>query len=687
MYFSSRPTHFIFHFAIIIYCYSLVACVLESFNSKIFLSAKFASNGPDGLRTAHNILLNDTNLDDDYLIQFLHNRILNLNFHQHQYGGGGSARSSSKNINASYFPSLLSKKINAAMELLEEVQSPRALPKHDLGELRDRVQSMFYHAYNGYMRYAYPRDELRPLSCTGADTWGAYSLTLVDALDSLVLLGNYSEFQRAADLLLRQLDPLANVNVSVFETNIRIVGGLLSAHLLSNRAGYANGDGWPCSGPLLAMAERFARRLLPAFATATGMPYGTVNLLHGVPPGETPVACTACVGTLLVEFGALSRLTGDPAFESAAMRAVRALHSLRSPLGLVGNHVDVQRGRWTALDAGIGSAVDSYFEYLVKAGVLLQRPELVSMFNGYKDAYNKHVRMDDWYFWVHMDKGHLTSPVFQSLDAFWPGVLSLVGDTDQALRTLHNYHQVWKAHGSLPEFYSVPKSQPVPGREAYPLRPELIESIYYLHRATGDPAVLQMGVDVLYSIETMARTDCGFATVSNVLHHSLEDRMESFFLAETVKYLYLLFTPDHFLHTASRTGGYSVQTPRGACRVWSGAHVFNTEAHPIDAACLDCCHSPRPAEASQIDLVVVLGLGLEAQDEDWLAAAADRLGGNRDDDSGPINEQSFDASDDKNSTMSPSSDSAAANRFELLTCPTPPFHQRLTVHGQVLPDN
>lgn len=72
-----------------------------------------------------------------------------------------------------------------------------------------------------------------------------------------------------------------------------------------------------------------------AFDTATGMPYGTVNLRHGVPKGETTVTCTACIGTFIIEFGTLSRLTGDPVFEKTAIRAIRVLWKYRSPLGLV----------------------------------------------------------------------------------------------------------------------------------------------------------------------------------------------------------------------------------------------------------------------------------------------------------------------------------------------------------------
>lgn len=92
---------------------------------------------------------------------------------------------------------------------------------------------MFQHAYDSYLRYAYPYDELRPLSCDGMDTWGSYSLTLIDTLDMLVIMGNYSEFNRVVDIVLQKQNFDTDINVSVFETNIRIIGGLLSAHLLS----------------------------------------------------------------------------------------------------------------------------------------------------------------------------------------------------------------------------------------------------------------------------------------------------------------------------------------------------------------------------------------------------------------------------------------------------------------------
>lgn len=110
------------------------------------------------------------------------------------------------------------------------------------------------------------------------------------------------------------------------------------------------------------------------------------------------------------------------------MNALYALYNHRSSIGLVGNHIDIATGRWTAQDAGIGAGVDSYYEYLVKGSILLQKPELMEMFLEGRKAIDKYLKKDDWHLWVSMNKGQVTLPVFQSLEAYWPGVLSLIGE-------------------------------------------------------------------------------------------------------------------------------------------------------------------------------------------------------------------------------------------------------------------
>lgn len=468
------------------------------------------------------------------------------------------------------------------------------MTEDEIEKYRQKTKAMFYHGYDSYLQYAYPYDELKPLSCSGHDTWGSYSLTLIDALDTLLILGNASEFRRVSKLLSETLNFDMDINVSVFETNIRVVGGLLSAHLLAQRAGVKVEEGWPCHGPLLRLAVDAAERLLPAFNTPTGMPYGTVNLRYGVPPSETSITCTAGCGTFIIEFGTISALTGDKRFINAAFGALEGLWKSRSKLGLVGNHTDVLSGKWTAQDAGIGAGVDSYFEYLLKGGILFGLPKLVDMFKEFYGKVEQYLKISDWYVWAHMEKGQVTMPIFQSLDAYWPGLQTLWGDIGPASRTLQKYHSVWRHFGFIPEFYQIASGEPYSGRAGYPLRPELIESAMYLYRATKDPYFLEVGRDMLHSIESSARTPCGYATIKDVKTHEKEDRMESFFLAETTKYLYLLFDEHNFIHQRNESEHHQTTSSLSlSCTTGSAGYVFNTEAHPIDVGAVHCCPSSR----------------------------------------------------------------------------------------------
>lgn len=155
---------------------------------------------------------------------------------------------------------------------------------------------------------------------------------------------------------------------------------------------------------------------------------------------------------------------------------------------------------------------------------------------------------------------------------------------------------MWKQYGFVPEFYDIVNSKPHK-RDGYPLRPEFTESVFYLYQATKDPHLLSIGADVVDSIVHSARTDCGYATVISVIDHTIEDRMESFFLAETLKYLYLLFDKDNFMHNKGGQGTIWKQKDQLGneknCIVGTGGYVFNTEAHPIDIAALSCCSSVK----------------------------------------------------------------------------------------------
>ncbi|EYU33010.1 hypothetical protein ABFS82_07G040000 [Erythranthe guttata] len=438
--------------------------------------------------------------------------------------------------------------------------------KEEAKQLRDEVREMFYHAFDGYMKHAFPRDELKPLSCGGEDTLGGYALTLIDSLDTLALLGDREQFTTSVEWIGKNIRFDINKTVSIFETTIRILGGLLSAHLIASD--YNTGMRIPSyDDELLHLAEDLARRMLPAFDTPTGIPFGSVNLMHGVDENESKITSTAGGGTLTLEFGVLSRLTNDPIFEQVTKNAVRGLWARRSRINLVGAHIDVFSGEWTQKDAGIGTSIDSFYEYLLKAYLLFGDEEYLFIFQEAYRAAMVYLYNDPWYVEVNMNSAALVWPLFNSLQAFWPGLQVLAGDIEPAIRTHAAFFSVWKRYGFTPEGFNLATFNVQQGQKSYPLRPELIESTYWLYKATRNPSYLDAGRDMLASLQYAARCTCGYCHISDVEFHQQEDHMESFFLAETVKYLWLLFDlaagPDNLVEN----GPYK--------------YIFSTEGHLI----------------------------------------------------------------------------------------------------------
>eukprot|EP00964_Phaeocystis_antarctica_P112093 scaffold76310_cov72-Phaeocystis_antarctica.AAC.2 len=177
------------------------------------------------------------------------------------------------------------------------------------------------------------------------------------------------------------------------------------------------------------------------------------------------------------------------------------------------------------------------------------------MWNASYAAVRTHLKKGAWYGEVNM---HLTSkqqatPHFESLQAFWPALQVLAGDVDEAAQSFAAFYEIWRRYRVLPERYDLQRQVVHPHVAAYPLRPELAESCYALYRATRSDAYLQAGAVMVASLNSVARTDVGFASIRSVITLEQDDHMTSFFLAETLKYLYLLFDEANFLnvHAAS----------------------------------------------------------------------------------------------------------------------------------------
>ncbi|XP_012720282.2 ER degradation-enhancing alpha-mannosidase-like protein 3 [Fundulus heteroclitus] len=432
-----------------------------------------------------------------------------------------------------------------------------AMSRQEKQKLRNQVVEMFDHAYQNYMDHAYPADELMPLTCRGRvrglepsrgdvdDALGKFSLTLIDTLDTLVLLNKTTEFEAAVRRVLSDVRLDNDIVVSVFETNIRVLGGLLGGHSMAVMLKEGGRHMQWYQDELLHMAKDLGLRLLPAFNTSSGLPYPRINLKHGVRGPETRTGtetdtCTACAGTMILEFAALSRFTGDPVFEDHARRALDFLWEKRQRnSNLVGTTINIHSGEWVRRDSGVGAGIDSYYEYLLKAYILLGDDLFLQRFNIHYASIMKYISQPPLLLDVHIHKPLLPARTWMdSLLAFFPGLQVLKGDIRPAIETHEMLYQVTKKHNFLPEAFTtdfrVHWAQ-------HPLRPEFAESTYFLYKATGDPYYLEAGRTILDNLNRFARVPCGFAAMKDVRTGSHEDRMDSFFLAEMFKYLFLLF--------------------------------------------------------------------------------------------------------------------------------------------------
>ena len=398
----------------------------------------------------------------------------------------------------------------------------------------------------------------------------------------------------------------------MFETTIRGLGGLLSAHLFA--VGSLPGlpkehDGkmkmFTYNDELLHLAEDLGRRLLPALTKSpTGIPYPRINLRHGLPHGiknpryynrilgcpqyhpdpdsepehpserfwrhpspksvkrerpeeEITETCTAGAGSLVLEFTTLSRLTGDLRFEEAAKKAFDAIWNRRSAIGLVGAGVDAESGLWTGANSGIGAGVDSFFEYAFKGYVLLagnaDESYFLQVWEKSRAALERHVLVREpatWWNNVHVNTGAgiQGGAWIDSLGGFFAGTLSQAGGAseeddalDLAVKGNLVYSALWNRYNALPERFNTRLSTIEGGLSWYPGRPEFVESTYLLYRATKDPFWLHVGEMAMRDLKRRCWARCGWAGLQDVRTGERQNRMESFWLSETWKYLFLLF--------------------------------------------------------------------------------------------------------------------------------------------------
>ena len=451
---------------------------------------------------------------------------------------------------------------------------------------RQHVRDAMRHAWGGYRTYAFGRDELHPVSGTGGDPWGGMGTTLVDSLDTLWLMGMRDEFWEARDWVRDHLDHDQVGTVSLFETTIRSLGGLLAAYDLS-------GD-----RTFLDRADDLGGRLLAAFSSPSGIPYGAVNLRTGrasnlpATPRGTRLAEYA---TLQVEFRYLARATGRAEYARGVERIMEVVEEMQPPSGLLPISTSNlgKRARGQGSVVSLGAMGDSAYEYMLKTWLQGGRtePRYRAMYDramqGLHDGGMLLRTVPSGLLFVAELHGGRVHPKMDHLTCFLGGTLALGAYTDprgpgsaRALRDLatarslaYTCYQMYARtatglSGEIVHLFPGGAGQDllIRARDAHCLlRPEAVEAFYVLHHLTADPVYREWGWEIFRALQRHARTPAGYGTVGNVTdaRGTPEDRMESFFLAETLKYLYLLFDP----------GG-------GGLRLLDG-HVLSTEAHPL----------------------------------------------------------------------------------------------------------
>ncbi|KAL1285329.1 Endoplasmic reticulum mannosyl-oligosaccharide 1,2-alpha-mannosidase [Trichinella pseudospiralis] len=447
-------------------------------------------------------------------------------------------------------------------------------------ERQRAVVNAFRHAWDAYKKYAFGSDMLDPVNGKPAKEWFGLQLTLVDSLDTMLIMGLNEEFTAIRN----QFSTFtADVDrfVSLFEVTIRILGGLLSVYRLTD------------DDLFLEKAKELGDRLMPAFSTKSGIPYSDVNLHTG--EGRNPpwmsLSSLSEVASLQLEFRELSRATNDSKYELAAFKVSTNIHNqqqCKKYAGLCPMFINVDTGKFVKEGRiTLGARTDSYYEYLLKQWLQTGKKinwlkdDFLKSMSGVTKLLFRRSKSRKLAFVGELLENSSFSPKMDHLVCFLPGLLALAVHhglnqmlLEMAKSVATTCYEFYTANplGLGPEivYFNVNDLSSKPDIEIKQadshslLRPEAIESWFYLYRITKDPIYQDWGWQVFQAIEKHAKQVNGYCSVRSVLVEEAEciEKMESFFLAETLKYLYLLFDDENSTLTLDE-------------------YVFNTEGHPL----------------------------------------------------------------------------------------------------------
>ncbi|KAL9646438.1 hypothetical protein ABK040_006435 [Willaertia magna] len=449
---------------------------------------------------------------------------------------------------------------------------------------RIAVRDAFKHAFKGY-EMVWGKDEFKPVT-KGYHNWirgsNGVGMTLIDAIDTMVIMGLKDEYKKSLEYVKNDMPSFSSLNggISVFETTIRVLGGFLSAYDLTKEKVF------------LDKAKEIADRLVPSFSSGTGIPYSEVNLQTGEKKtfGWAGNCCPLSeFGTMQLEFRRLSELTGDDSYNQKVTKVMDIMFKNKPSDGLFPIRFHPETGNWCTSYITFGALGDSFYEYLLKQWLLNRGTKKAER---YRELYLETVKgvfdklllkSSQGYTYIAEHNGQSPVHKVDHLTCFAAGMLALGGYFNvsspnfpitnkqqidagaEFTRTCYEtYAQSPSGIGPETFHFDIGNGGFRSGVPSYLLRPETVESIFIMYRVTGDEKYREWGWNIFKAIEAKCKISSGgYSGITNVNtpNPPHDDHQQSFFLAETLKYLYLLFCPNHVIPLDE----------------W----VINTEAHPL----------------------------------------------------------------------------------------------------------
>lgn len=418
----------------------------------------------------------------------------------------------------------------------------------------DTVRNDIRSSWMQYMTHAFPMDTLRPVTLDGVNDYGGIALTAIDSLDTLWIANLRQEFDETVRRLQNLSFAVDNNRINVFETCIRVLGGLISAYHFSKNS------------ILKSMLLDIAHRLLPAFSSSD-LPFSDINLKTGSAfdaPWQT--SSLSEVSSMGLELMYVAKLTGDVRFSEAVLRIQKTLNLDYLP-GIFVKRNGVDQGI-----VSLGARGDSYYEYLLKCWIQdSSRIDLKEAFKRMMTLVEKNllVQISDDKCFVDELLHNSRVEKMDHLVCFLPGVLQLGVEYDildkhfskHAQNILNTCVEMYNISpvGLAPEIIKRSENTLfVSAADSFNLlRPETFESLYHLRSLKNK----KIAWSIYQNFSSHAKIHGAFSNVKNIMTKNtvMTNKMPSYWIAESLKYVYLIMSGE--------------EAPKDC--------VFNTEAHFI----------------------------------------------------------------------------------------------------------